>query len=191
MARYSSDGVLRYAFENAFDDSESDASDEEDIDPGLMFAEMLKKIHLKGGLPATSVCLLAHWGKLAGLQSPACDWAKPPGLQSGKYSDHLKRCLNLDPDASDLYELDMPGNSRHDGCRDDVQVLCMLPHEALAREVEANPAILDRARAQHEGQSWWNTLQSSPLADNLARGEPVLPISLYLDGVKYINSDSV
>ena len=30
-----------------------------------------------------------------------------------------------------------------------------------------------------------------PLADNLARGEPVLPIVLHLDGVKYNHSDSV
>ena len=65
-----------------------------------------------------------------------------------------------------------------------------MPHEAIHAEVGRDPTVLARASEDHSGEAWWATLQESPIKQK-AGDEPVVPIAMYLEGVKYSNSDGV
>lgn len=156
-----------------------------------MFAALLKDLYLQSGVSAMNVCLLSYWASLAGMRGEAKEWGLPPGKQTGKYSQHLRKKLGLDQDVDgDVYSLKVPGHSKHDASRVEVDLTCFVPHEALAAELQEDETILERARQEHTAEAWWPTFCRHPVVLG-SGGDPVIPLSMYMDGVRYSQSDSV
>jgi len=103
----------------------------------------------------------------------------PKQSSEGAYQRHLDRVM---PEPPPLYELSVPCALRR-GRRGQRTVPTSLPHEALAREVAADPAILDQCAATEWPPAYW----SHPLVEAAqAAGKRLpMPVALYVDGVRY------
>jgi hypothetical protein len=87
-------------------------------------------------LYATDVCLIAFWAKAAGATGPIEDLALAPGKHSSRYMTHLRRVLKTDEVDAQMMKLRIPAFSRADGCRTEVELPVIPPHEAFEREFE-------------------------------------------------------
>lgn len=103
------------------DDQKSEAAEE--------FIEHLLLLYAAGTISAKVLCIICHHASRAGIVSDVVGrYARKPGLQTGKYSQHLKKILPQTPSAPELNIIDVPvilGNRR---CKKQLPV-CPL-HEA-------------------------------------------------------------
>jgi len=191
--RTSADGLNTYAWEETSDESEDSSSDggsDGELSPGDMFADALKMLYMKSGVSARHICILCHWGSLAGLSGPAVQWALPPGKQIGKYNTHLRKCLGVDDIDGDRYVMQVPGHSKFDGVRTEHNVQVLVPHEQFFDEVQKQPLLLQPYK-DVANEAWGKTYLKHPVYLEKTPTETVIPIAMYADGVKYSNSDSV
>ena len=122
-----------------------EAGDISPADAGDKFASPLLKLRLQGHLSARQICILAHWSSLAGARGPCADFAAKPGLQSGSYQRKLDTYMRVDDDMP-FFDLHVPGFDRTEAVRTVHKLETVPPHESLAKEVLAEPAILERVR---------------------------------------------
>lgn len=171
-----------------WDDSASDG----DVPPqqaGEEFADLLVRLRLQGTLSAKQACVLAHWATLAGAVGPATQFAARPSLPTGHYQRRLDAYLGIDSRDSSFYMLDVPGHDKAQADRTVHHLETRPPHEALAREVEAEPQLLERVAAAAAAGDWAASYARHPVV-LAAEGAPVLPLALYIDGVPFTVQDS-
>ena len=164
--------------------SQSEASQE--------LADFLVYLKLKGKLSARDICVIAYWGKLAGLVGAAAELAKSPDAQSGKYQAHLDKVLKInDAIVDDEYILRVPGYDKY-GLTREIQPVPVLPcHEALQSELDSTPDLPVRLRSSVEGHEWTQSYTEHPLVREFGTHCDVYPCALYIDGVAFQKRDGL
>ena len=125
-----------------------------DMDPSEAIRLLSHKLTHKwqaGDWWATDICEIAFYCKAAGLGGSVAELAKRPGLDSGKYSDHVKKVtgFNADPE---MYEyLQAPGRDKRDGSRTLLKIPVRNPHECLQQEIVEDQTLVDK-HAEHVEQ---------------------------------------
>jgi hypothetical protein len=156
--------------------SEGGGFDTSQEEAGQELASMLLQLHVEGRLTAKHLCQLSYYASRAGATGPVATYALRPDASSGHFQRHVDKAANLrDPDQ--FYHLEVPGFRR---VRTTMQVEVLLPHEQLHKEVCDSPGLRERLR----NATWPASFAQHPVV-RAARGQPVLPLALYLDGAQY------
>ena len=166
---------------------DSDESEEEQLVPGEELAAYLQDQQRLGLMTAKQVCVVSFWANKAGVEAVA-PMSLPPDT---KGTGDFKRLLDsvTKSDARDTYVLILPANVRSAGGRAPFALHVLLPHEVLQEDMEK--------RNMHSlQQSWQQTpnYRTHPVvvaANNRGDGRPVVPVSLFVDGVSYAKRDSL
>eukprot|EP00959_Pyramimonas_sp_CCMP1952_P438681 9184070-Pyramimonas_sp.AAC.1 len=139
-----------------------------------------------GALTAKTVCTMAYHAVKGGIDHAGLSsYALPPGQQTGKYSQHLKKHLPLQSTAPELNALQLPMNIRNR--RVSKKVVCTPLHEALEAELDR---LEDRGgHVEPPPQNEWSTtFRRHPRRVVAGDDRKVYPVALYLDGIKFTRS---
>jgi hypothetical protein len=175
-------------------DDESDSGDEGSLTPlsaSQELADLLANLKLKGKLSSRDVCIIAFLGKAAGLQGAATDFALRPSSSSGHFHRHFKKVLKLDAVVEGDYTLPVPGQARFSIERSLHPIPVLVPHETLAAELAASPALVGRLQNSIREQEWSDAYYSHEVVRSANPGEVVWPISVYIDGVPFAKRDGL
>ena len=142
-------------------------------------------------ISALRFCNLCFFAAKAGMRGPAKVYGSAPGKQTGQYQRKLNRLLGHIDHEKTLKRLTVMGQWKYDLSRQPHNVYVNPLHEALAAEIENDPTLLttkleDRLRA---GDFDHERYESHPVTQS--DGPPVLPLSIFVDGVPYSKTDSV
>ena len=156
-----------------------------------LFIDMLLDLHFMSKLSAYQFCVLCHYAKKAGMTGDVQRYGKAPGDRSiGHYQRHLNTQLGLDGLKQTHYIFQAPGQQRHEIGRPPVNFRMALPHEVVEGEYEGHgdmPKLLAEAKASGKLPPCYDThpiVTSNP-------DTPVVPLSVYMDGVAYSEIDTV
>ena len=182
-------------------DSESEVditSDESDVEAAetrtkfeasQLFTELLVQVYLDNlPISAKTLCLLAWWACKGGLTGFVEDLAYPPGRQSGKYSQKVKKALRFDIHDERLYKLETVCYDKFDRHRSVHHVWVLPPHEALHEQVSNEPSLADRVADSIKGADWADNYLAHPVVTNNP-GKVVHPYALYVDGAPFTKHD--
>ena len=166
--------------------SEEDSLDETS-DPAQELLDFLMEQHNSGALSAKQVCIICYWAGEAGINA-----AKPLGLPPWtKGSGDFKRLLDKRVPAKGphTYQFAAPTYSRREGQRGVQNLAVLLPHELLEQDLQRE----DMASLKSQWQEPPNFGQHRVVQEAAAQADdrPVVPISLFLDGVAYAKRDSL
>ena len=153
---------------------------------GDMFVDFcLEQLQL-GRISAKTVCTLCWFASRAGAKGSVSKYALKPTVASGKFSAHVDKVTGFNSKVDgNLFRFPVPVYSKADASRGVHMMPMQLPHECLAREVEADASILERLERTKEGAEWAPDYELHPVVATST--VPVLPCSLYLDGVAVAN----
>ena len=112
-----------------------------------------------------------------------------PGLDTTRYSKHLKRVLGLDEEDEMLQHLVVPVSDRSDGSRSTYKLPVILPHELLNKEMSENPR-LDAKLADHVRRDLLPPIVTRHPVFIASRGT-AHAVALYVDGVPTTKHDGV
>jgi len=143
---------------------------------GRELAGLLLQLHVEGRLTAKHLCQLSYYATQAGATGPVATYAVRPDASSGHYQRHLDKAANLRA-RGDFYTINVPCFR---GGRQTMALEVLPPHEQLHKEVCENPGLMQQLR----DQAWPASFAQHPVVQ-AARGQPVLPVALYLDGAQY------
>ena len=169
-------------------DSEDDPSELLPHECSQLFMDMLISMKLEGVISAKQACVLSYWAKRGGLAPPGDALALSPASSGGHFSRHFDKVLGVDL-KQDLYRVCVPGHRKHDRHRASRDVSVCLPFEALCDELEENPGILQTLKEQARANIFPDAYYLHPVVRNHEMGT-VLPVGLYVDGVRYLRRDS-
>ena len=175
------------------DEEEPEAASSDDEAPPLPEEELrhfCEGLYLTRKISARDLCTLMWWCSKCGVKG--CDDLKyRPDAPSGHFQRKLNTALPyLQAQEKVLYELDIPGWDQDLGKKAVVPLLAIPPHEIMADLVEGDPSITVKLAERIEEQSLPECYFRHPIV--LAAGsKPVIPISLFVDGVPYSQTDSV
>jgi hypothetical protein len=155
-----------------------------------MFLDLLVSLKMSGKMFAKTACLLAYWAKGGGLSGAGTSLAMSPGRTGGVYSAHFDKVIGLDEKMKqDWYKLKIPAHCRYDASRMVKDVASSPAHESIADELAESPGILARLRETVAASEWCENYTQHPLVKSEPAGS-VLPLGIYIDGVKYHSRDS-
>ena len=147
-------------------------------------ADLLKHLTLlyaEKKLTAVDFSLACHYCTEAGVRGADFEqFAVPPGQSTGNYQKTVDRAL---PAFDPLYRMEVPMMERGTMHRQVREIPLNPLHEAVAREVRADPSLLERVSTT----PWPDSYMSHPAVVR-ARSEGTqwpLPLALYLDGVRF------
>lgn len=178
-----------------WENSDSDDSDDE-LDPetnpaaaGQAAIHMLFDLYATSSISAGCFCVLCYYLAKAGLGGLAAVYAKAPGAPSGRYQEHLDAKLGYKAARATMYDLYIRGRRRHDIAGSSFAVKVRPIHEVVAANMADSPDAIEEL--EHMKQS--NELPQSYFEHPVVRGtaDPVVPLSMFLDGLPYSLSDSV
>ena len=170
-----------------------DAEQDEPAEPHLATGEeagdllinFLLDMHFLGKLSAKSLCVIAWYSSRAGAAGNIGAYGFRPNAPSGHFQRHLDKCLGVDMKAqrSWRYTVPVPGLHKHDFMRTSHDTLVTVPHESLHGELASDRSILEKVQSMSWPSLYWQhpVVRDSP--------EPVVPLSLYLDGVPTTKHD--
>ena len=101
----------------------------------------------------------------------------------------IDRVDGMKADTSRHMHVNVPCNRRYDMARASHKLALLPIHEALDREVEEQPDLLERAAAKVSEGAWADNYRKHPLVND--GGSAPLPLVIYADGVPYSTTDSV
>ena len=183
----------RRDYSHLLDGLYEEAEDEENDTPehaSDMFFDMLVGLKMCGKLSAKSACILSHWASKAGMTGRSATIGLPPDRTGGVYSSHFDKITGLD----DLmhqqwYRVPIPVHCKYDGSRTIKEFACQPVHVSLAEEIADSKDFFQSLRKAVSE----NSFSTAYTSDELVRSSPpgtIVPIGIYLDGVKYQNRDS-
>ena len=171
------------------EDSEASDADPSPLECVTFFLSFLIDLYMSGALSARSFCVIVYWA------SGFCDsddlrkYGMAPGKASGSYARHLKGLLGFKENEQHLFRCRVPIHARH-AMERSVTMLPVLPgHEALDREVRADPTVSVKLKEAVDSGNLPRAYYDHPVVQDSEL--PVLPCSLYIDAVPYSNTDSV
>ena len=145
------------------------------------------RLYCTGTLSAKDVCLMAHEAITAGARGELLEkLALGPGRQTGKYAQHLRSVLPEQTHAPELHYLDVPVTSRNHRTTKSIPV--SPPHECLDAELERLRAEGTMIEGMLVESEWSDVYENHPHRHRPSDPRPVVPIAIYLDGIKYTRS---
>lgn len=156
--------------------------------PGTEFVNFVNELYLLRKLSARDMCLLCHYASSAGIRE-ATPHARRPGLPSGHYQRALSSSLPYLRERDRLYEIDVPSYSSDAMSRATVCLTMIPPHEALADCIGGDGTSLEELRSAISGRELPECYYEHPVVQGSA--DPVWPISVFIDGVPYSQTDGV
>ena len=124
------------AFEDEVGEDDDDTSPPNKLQASTELVDMLLQLYLSGAMTATSLSIMCYWIHHAGVEGHVRDLAFPPGRPSGRYKRHIDAALGVNSTDERLYELDVPGHSKHGVGRLVTKVLVQ-PHHRLPTQQPA------------------------------------------------------
>ena len=165
--------------------SEEGYDSEPDSTPGTELFDYLIQQHRQGSLTAKQVCIIAHHAARGGMKELEPIALPPSTLGSGDFKRLLDKVLQCH--GPDTYVVEAPAFIRNTGGKGSHAFHCILPHEGLAMEL----AGMDLEKLHGDWDAPPN-YHNHPVVEAAAgTGTPVVPLSLFLDGVAYAKRDSV
>jgi hypothetical protein len=161
--------------------------------------------------PSPAEALVAHWihlyiaRKISAMDccismfhaaqfgmAEAAPYARKPGLDSNRYSEHLKEALGYRSDSQVLYEIvDNPCRQAGVMGRSNADLIVIPAHEAFDESAEAEADLLrDRLRSAKAAGNLPRCYSEHPVVQ-AHPDEDVLPGAIFADGVAYANTDGV
>ena len=171
-----------YEADDALDDLEGEPAGDE-------LANLLLELHYSGRMSAKTVCLIAWYASRAGALGSIKHLALRPSASSGHFQRKLDRSQGINLRDHRFYLVTTPGRRKWDVSRAVYQTPMRLPHEVIHRELQDDPSILPRLTHAIESRqfppSYFDhvVVRESP--------SPVLPLVLYMDGVKVHNRSNL
>jgi hypothetical protein len=190
---------LEHAWESRADHADffSDSDEEETFEEtgeeaGLMFMEFLLSMHFSGHMSAKSLCVLCWWASRAGAMGLVSKYAFRPNASSGHFQRHVDSVNghNLKEKKKSMCRVSVPRYTKHDAGRSVYELPVQCPHEVLCNEVLEDPSILERLATWTREGEWPPSYYDNDVVKKSA-GKPVLPIVLYVDGVRTTRRDGV
>ena len=116
------------------------------VEAGDALLNYLLSLHVSGKLSAKSLCVVSWYASRAGSLGDVKNFAFRPSAPTGHFQRHVDSALgvNMKHEMSWRYRVDIPGHHKHDVSRTVHESLVTLPHEALHKEISADPSILSR-----------------------------------------------
>ena len=172
----------------------SDAdTDVEDLSPdacSVALFDMLVALKLNGTISAKTACIISFWAKRAGVRGAGAALAMSPKNSGGKWSAHFDKVVGLDEAmANETYAFDIPGHDRTTLGRTALNTHGNLVYHKLSEEIADCRDFELQLRNASSDAEWGPKLRDHPTANETTEG-PVLPIGIYLDGVKFQNRDT-
>ena len=185
---------LRHAWESptpcSSDSSDSDSeTGNNDSDPAKQLLAFCTDLYLVKSLTARDFCTIMHWCNQCGIHQ-AAPLAFRPNAPSGHYQRHLNATLPVFTANKDcLYKLDIPSFDKDEDVLQQHEFSMVPGHEVIAEAFAADATMrvkLDEAVSLRELPS---TYWDHPVVTSAPVGTSVLPISLFVDGVPYSQTD--
>ena len=151
---------------------------------GANLMRHLTTLYAKKQLTAKDFAITCHWcneARVQGADFSRC--ALGPNEATGNYQKKIDRALGLFPHQ---YHIDTPMVPKSQTTRV-VRKIPMNPiHEAVAREIRADPTILEKIKEQ----TWPPAYEENPAVQKARENGTQLPVplALYLDGVRYTSN---
>ena len=139
-------------------------------------------------LNAKQFCTIMYWASKAGVVE-AQQFSLQPGASSGHFQRKLDRCLS-----GELYKADIPGHDKHAFAKTVHSVPVRLPFRFLEDAMQET-GFQTRLREMVTSEDIADAYHRHPVVlREPEHGAPtglVLPLSLYMDGVPYSQTDSI
>ena len=156
--------------------------------PGQQLIDYFDHLYCQRKISAKDYCTMADLAHRAGLREGK-PLAKGPNKPSGHYQRLLNDKLPYLQDRSCLYFADAPASTDDEAFRGSHTFAFILPHEALFESFVNDPDMLHKLQDKVDKGDLPPCYHEHPLV--VAGGKPMVPISLYADGLPYALHDSV
>lgn len=168
----------------------SDDEPDTELPPGEMLVHHLLHLFLVNKISAEDCCVAMYYSAESGNEA-ARQYSLKPGGATTHYNRKLKGCLGH-LNSPELYQVEVPGHSKHNLSRT-VHTLHMLPfHEQLAKEWRESPELDEKLAALTRAGILPPAYHEHPVVrEAAAAGRNAVPIAIYLDGVPHTLTDSV
>ena len=171
------------------DDSDSEGEEATGAAAGEALCDLLVSLLLAGSLSAKNLCCICWFASRAGALGPVSEFALRPSSQTGKFQAKVDRTLGFDLKSHNFYKVDTPGHSRREASRVKYEVPMRLPHEVVDEYAESVPDLHDNINSAVLAGDLPRSHQSNPVV--LTAGLPVLPLALFIDGVRFLVRSSM
>ena len=154
-----------------------------------MYLEALLSLYYKSKILAERITTLCYWNMKMGLGGDIAKLAKRPG--SGDYQEHLDEVLGFGMVRSHLYKFKVPGHRRYALTRAPVEIQALPVHEAFDNHIKEQG---DSIRVALELAKLNKSLPPTYFKHPVVKAHPLEPVyayNIFIDAVKYTNSDSV
>ena len=152
-----------------------------------LLRELLRMYATGAKMTATAMCGLAHAASTAGASGPVSEWGLPPGQSTGNYQRLIDRMTKqqLCGGALPCMTLTAPGHLGPFKPRRSIALPVRAFHESLQAEVLRTPLAKRELAWRLAHKTMPPVWHSHPIVMHAPRGELVIPIALYMDGVQY------
>ena len=179
------DGGIPTCLREVSDDEKTGGSHK----PGEELLSYLLEENRCGRMTAKQCCVISFWASQAGVEDVSCIALPPWNQGSGDFARLIAKVNRKNPTGPDLYMVKCPSYQRRALRKMMWDLPVVLPHEALANELEG--ADLGGLMA-----SWTAppNYDAHPVVQEARGAEPpalVIPISVFVDGVAYAKRDTL
>ena len=173
------------------DPDDSDDVDDDDDDPSGPFFKLMLELLLLRTLNARIFCLLMyHLGNM-GVESMR-QYGRKPGLPSGHYQRYLRRKLGVVfSDKGRSYKLIVPGKAKYTGSKVSLEMPVSAVWEEIDADLRADTGSRLNLEEVKESRQLPPTYFTNPVVQQYGSEEPVYPVSVFIDGLPYSQTDSV
>eukprot|EP00959_Pyramimonas_sp_CCMP1952_P463917 9485723-Pyramimonas_sp.AAC.1 len=172
-------------------DWDAHANDDRDAEEaGQILVDRWLRLYSEGRMSAKDVCLNCYYAHMAGAAGPFAQYSMRETKDTGNYQKKLDRALRISTDVKQV-QVGVPTmKNKHDRCMTDV--LMTPPQEALASEFLASAELRDQCSRVETSEDWHVAYEDHPVVETAREaGETVMPVALYIDGVRYTRAIGV
>ena len=168
----------------------SDSEDEDSAPPtaGQQLVDHASNLYLMRSMSAQDFCVMMYWSSAAGVKE-AEPYGYKPGAPPGHYQRHLRGAFPFLKDESRLYQMKVPCYNKSDFGRSTHGLYALPPHEVIDRVMSSDPTLRTRLDELLASGGLPPVYSTNPVTEQSE--SPVVPVSLFIDGVPYSNTDSV
>ena len=154
------------------------------------FLHILLELYFSSSISAEKFATLCWFARLAGVEGEAIEkYGKRPGARSGHYQRHLDAALGFNQTKDRLYHVPVQGLRKGDVSRTNWSLPVIPVHESIAQEIQEGPSMLSKLHEALDTGYLPQAYTSHPVVQSTP--DRVVPITLYMDGVAYSQTDTV
>ena len=175
----------------SFDSDSSSGEESYAPNPQQQLVEFCVGLYVHRKLSAKDLCTAMWWCSKCGLQETD-RLAFRPDAPTGHYQRHLNAALPfLANERGRVYECAVPGRDKDTNELREHNLLMLPAHEVVNDAIGADDTTLDKLEDARREGSLPPAYFQHPVVRMAAHDDPVLPLSLFIDGVPYSNVDSI